>query len=173
MEGFTDIVNNEAPGIDESQLRDFSYRERRDKFSDELEGVSKREYANRPELQEELEGIRLDGTSWRDDLEFDNEMIIGDVQPEIQQQAPVPVQPIQQQINQNAYGGHANPSGDRLISFKGGGTHEQNSNGGIPIGMGSNGKMNTVEEGETKYDFDEGGYIFSNRIDTKGLFRDF
>jgi hypothetical protein len=31
----------------------------------------------------------------RDDLEH-NEMILGDVQPEIQQQAPVPVQPIQQ-----------------------------------------------------------------------------
>jgi hypothetical protein len=34
----------------------------------------------------------------RDDLEFDNEMIIGDVQPEIQQQAPVHSQSTQ--INQ-------------------------------------------------------------------------
>lgn len=47
-----------------------------------------------------------------------------------------------------------------LNSFNTGGSHQENPNGGIPIGMGSNGKMNTVEEGETKM----GDFIFSDRI---------
>lgn len=54
-------------------------------------------------------------------------------------------------------------------SFNGGGTHEENPNGGIPQGMGNNGKMNTVEEDETSYNFkDKGKYIFSNRIKLDG-----
>lgn len=54
--------------------------------------------------------------------------------------------------------------GGELNSFDTGGTHEENPLGGIPQGIGANGKMNTVEEGETSYDFEEGKYIFSNRI---------
>ena len=52
----------------------------------------------------------------------------------------------------------------KFNSFKNGGTHEQNPHGGIPLGTGSNGKMNTVEEGETSFEFKEGKFIFSNRI---------
>jgi len=51
-----------------------------------------------------------------------------------------------------------------LIEFKGGGTHEQNPLGGIPIGMNSQGQMNSVEEGESKYSFKDGDYVFSDRI---------
>ena len=47
-----------------------------------------------------------------------------------------------------------------FIEFNTGGSHEQNPLGGIPIGMGSNGAMNTVEEGETM----KGDYVFSDRI---------
>lgn len=71
-----------------------------------------------------------------------------------------------------SHGGKMGKSKDRLTNFEGGGTHQENSLGGIPIGRGSNGKLNTVEEGETRYGFDDGDYIFSNRINTKGLFRD-
>ena len=68
-------------------------------------------------------------------------------------------------VNQNAMGGSMQgQGGNELIQFNGGGTHEQNPLGGIPQGMGANGKMNTVEEGETKYTFDDGDYVFSNRI---------
>ena len=59
---------------------------------------------------------------------------------------------------------NSNSPGNELIQFNEGGTHEQNPLGGIPQGMGANGKMNTVEEGETKYAFDDGDYVFSNRI---------
>tara|TARA_R110000850_G_scaffold84920_2_gene182270 strand:- start:22612 stop:24294 length:1683 start_codon:yes stop_codon:yes gene_type:complete len=59
-------------------------------------------------------------------------------------------------------------NGGMLNEFKGGGTHEQNPMGGIPQGMGANGKPNTVEHDETSYDFPEGKFIFSNRITTDG-----
>ncbi len=48
-----------------------------------------------------------------------------------------------------------------LTEFNEGGTHEENPLGGVPQGMGSNGKMNTVEEGETRY----GDYVFSDRLE--------
>jgi hypothetical protein len=48
--------------------------------------------------------------------------------------------------------------------FGTGGLHEDNPYGGIPQGMGANGKMNTVEEGEVSFNFEDGKYIFSNRI---------
>ena len=56
-----------------------------------------------------------------------------------------------------------------LVEYNGGGSHEQNPLGGIPIGMGANGKPNTVEHGEASYKFKnkEGkydNYIFSNRL---------
>lgn len=41
-----------------------------------------------------------------------------------------------------------------------GGTHEQNPFNGVPMGIGSNGKPNLVEEGETIYD----DYVYSNRM---------
>jgi len=69
--------------------------------------------------------------------------------------------------NQNYFGGSINSNEDPnsgLVEFEGGGTHEQNSLGGIPQGMGANGKLNTVEAEETKYKFKDGDYVFSNRI---------
>lgn len=61
-----------------------------------------------------------------------------------------------------ANGGKMNnpvPDGNNLFaSFDVGGTHEENPNGGIPIGM------NTVEEGESKFKFDDGNYVFSDRL---------
>ncbi|MGO1820295.1 MAG: hypothetical protein ACTH0S_11500, partial [Senegalia sp. (in: firmicutes)] len=61
-----------------------------------------------------------------------------------------------------------NSSNKNLNSFNGGGTHEQNRLGGIPIGKGANGKMNTVEEDETSFDLPNGKFIFSNRIGVNG-----
>jgi len=67
-----------------------------------------------------------------------------------------------------AMGGEAGMSDNimnpMLSEFNAGGTHEQNPHGGIPIGMNKNGKMRTAEEGETQFKFDDGNYIFSNRI---------
>lgn len=58
--------------------------------------------------------------------------------------------------NPKAYGG--------LETYDAGGLHEQNPNGGIPLGIGQNGKMNTVEEGEASFNFSDGKYVFSNRL---------
>lgn len=52
--------------------------------------------------------------------------------------------------------------------FNTGGLHETNSNGGIPQGIGSNGKMNTVEEGETSMSTPDGKFIFSHRLGLSG-----
>lgn len=51
-----------------------------------------------------------------------------------------------------------------FTSFDAGGLHEENPYGGIPQGTGVNGKMNTVEEGETSFKTKDGKYIFSNRL---------
>ena len=56
-----------------------------------------------------------------------------------------------------------NPS-NYITEFNTGGTHAQNPRGGIQIGTGANGKPNTVEEGEVAFDFEDGKYIFSNRL---------
>ena len=62
-----------------------------------------------------------------------------------------------------AYGGETAYSGggnmlEPTTKFEGGGTHEQNPNGGIPLGV------NSVEEGEVKFKFPDGDYVFSNRL---------
>jgi len=57
-----------------------------------------------------------------------------------------------------------NQEDSKLNSFNTGGRHEQNPLGGIPQGMGGNGKPNTVEQGESSYDFPEGKFIFSDRV---------
>lgn len=57
-----------------------------------------------------------------------------------------------------------NQEDSKLNSFNTGGRHEENPLGGIPQGMGTNGKPNTVEQGESSYDFPEGKFIFSDRV---------
>ena len=47
-----------------------------------------------------------------------------------------------------------------LTSFNTGGSHEESPIGGIPQGIGDNGNVNLVEEGETRYQ----DYIFSDRL---------
>nr|DAI59113.1 MAG TPA: hypothetical protein [Crassvirales sp.] len=49
---------------------------------------------------------------------------------------------------------------DGLTEVNAGGTHEENPNGGVPMGMAPDNKPNLVEEGETIYN----DYVFSNRI---------
>ena len=61
-----------------------------------------------------------------------------------------------------------NGAAELVTMFENGGTHEQNSLGGIPQGMGANGKPNLVEEGETKFE----DYIFSNNINIDGTYSD-
>lgn len=68
---------------------------------------------------------------------------------------------------QYKYGGPVNYTQDNsksLVSYMGGGTHQQNPLGGIPLGKTINGKQNTVEQGETSFKFKEGKYVFSNRL---------
>jgi hypothetical protein len=76
--------------------------------------------------------------------------------------------PASRLANMFKMGGHAGgeDASEQVIQFEGGGSHEQNPNGGIKVGMGSNGKPNLVEEGETKWN----DYIFSNSIDLDGNF---
>ena len=69
--------------------------------------------------------------------------------------------------NKMAYGGYSGNSYEgsgNLNSFNVGNTHENNPNGGIPLGVGNNGKQNTVEQGETSVDINGKKFIFSNRI---------
>lgn len=56
------------------------------------------------------------------------------------------------------------PTDQKLVAFNEGGSHQQNPYGGVPIGMGSNGKMNTVEEGETMFN----DFVFSDKVFTDG-----
>lgn len=77
-----------------------------------------------------------------------------------------------QETNDYAMGGSiqgaptqvSHDASDLVTLFENGGSHQQNSLGGIPQGVGSNGKQNLVEEGETKWN----DYIFSNKINTDG-----
>lgn len=64
-------------------------------------------------------------------------------------------------------------SNNTLNSFNAGGLHETNPYGGIPQGTGSNGQMNTVEQGETSFNLPQGKFIFSDRINTKGTINQF
>jgi hypothetical protein len=60
--------------------------------------------------------------------------------------------------------GNTYEGGGNLNTFRTGSTHENNPYGGIPLGTGSNGKMNTVEQDETSYNIKGQKFIFSNRI---------
>lgn len=65
--------------------------------------------------------------------------------------------------NYAAYGGQFNvPTtyNQGLIAINNGGSHTQNPLGGVPYGIGANGKQNFVEEGETIHN----GYVFSDRL---------
>lgn len=85
-------------------------------------------------------------------------------------QVPNQEQPDNQLEPNNEFreGGQTNygQASDLVTVFEGGGTHEENPLGGIPQGQGSNGKVNLVEEGETKWN----DYIFSNAYDMDGNF---
>jgi hypothetical protein len=58
----------------------------------------------------------------------------------------------------------SNITSNGFNQFNTGGSHESSPLGGIPLGVGSNGKPNLVEENETSFDFEDGKYIFSDRI---------
>ncbi len=68
--------------------------------------------------------------------------------------------------NQFANGGqlNSNINQSEFNQFNEGGSHQENPHGGIPMGMGQNGKMNTTEQNETSFDFEDGKYIFSARL---------
>lgn len=62
-----------------------------------------------------------------------------------------------------AFGGELSMSNNvntlnNVAKFETGGSHEENPLGGIPIGTDS------VEEGEVKFKFPEGDYVFSDRL---------
>lgn len=70
-----------------------------------------------------------------------------------------------------AYGGYMgnNEVGEinstDVTEFNTGGSHETNPNGGIPQGIGPNGKVNKVEAGEVKIKKGKGdAYVFSDRL---------
>lgn len=69
-----------------------------------------------------------------------------------------------QQMAMGGYGGKSYEGGGNLNSFDVGRTHEESPLGGIPQGMGANGKQNTVEQGETSHTINGKKFIFSNRI---------
>ena len=65
-------------------------------------------------------------------------------------------------MNKMSNGGHTHGAewDNGITLFDNGNTHEQNPNGGVQIGVDSQGVPNMVEEGEVRYN----DYIFSNRI---------
>lgn len=68
-----------------------------------------------------------------------------------------------------AYGGNI----PQMTNYNGGGTHEQNPMGGIPVDQFGNPSLNAsalVEQGEVGYKLpnDKSGYVFSNRIAVPG-----
>ena len=64
---------------------------------------------------------------------------------------------VQAKIKANSFA-----DGGQLTEFNEGGTHEESPLGGIPQGMAPDGKMNLVEEGETK--LNAADYVFSDQI---------
>lgn len=66
--------------------------------------------------------------------------------------------------NKYKHGGQFNAFLDDYNQYNTGGTHENNPHGGIPLGMGNNGLPNTVEQNESSFDFEDGKYIFSDRL---------
>jgi hypothetical protein len=64
---------------------------------------------------------------------------------------------VQAKIRSNSFA-----AGGQLTEFNEGGTHEESPLGGIPQGMAPDGKMNLVEQGETK--LNTADYIFSDQI---------
>jgi len=54
--------------------------------------------------------------------------------------------------------------GGLLNAVDEGGTHEQNPLGGVPMGKGTDGVTNFVEQGETSFNIKGQKFIFSNRI---------
>lgn len=64
---------------------------------------------------------------------------------------------VQAKIKANSFA-----DGGQLTQFNEGGTHEESPLGGIPQGMAPDGKLNLVEEGETK--LNAADYIFSDQI---------
>lgn len=64
--------------------------------------------------------------------------------------------------------GLANNEPGQLTEFQGGGTHEENPNGGIPVG-----KNNLVEENETMTDFNSTKFVFSDRLKIPGKSKTF
>jgi len=64
---------------------------------------------------------------------------------------------VQAKIKSNSFA-----DGGQLTEFNEGGTHEESPIGGIPQGMAPDGKMNLVEEGETK--LNTADYVFSDQI---------
>ena len=69
--------------------------------------------------------------------------------------------PITSDVNALAEGGQLSDNFTNGVTMVGtGGTHEQNPNMGVPMGMAPDGMPNLVEEGEVIYD----DYVFSNRL---------
>lgn len=68
-----------------------------------------------------------------------------------------------QKLNTFDYGGSMNGMDlpTNMQSYENGGTHEQNPNGGIQVGVDQQGNPNLVEEGEFRW----GDYVFSDRIE--------
>ena len=73
-------------------------------------------------------------------------------------------------VNQLANGGklNSNTNQSEFNEFNSGGSHESNPYNGIPMGTGTNGKINTTEQNESSFNFEDGKYIFSARLDLNG-----
>lgn len=72
---------------------------------------------------------------------------------------------VQNKIRANSY--EAGGTMDQLTEFNAGGTHEENPLGGIPQGMSPDGRLNLVEQGETKLKATEeggGNFVYSDSI---------
>lgn len=122
---------------------------------------------NTPQPRKELQGLQFKQNTKIDTSALPEFVSDDSVEPnvipleeQVEGGTPSGLKVLNSMVESFADGGSTGLEGSKkLIEFNTGGTHDQNPLGGIPIGVGSNGKLNTVEEGETQF----GDYIFSNR----------
>lgn len=131
--------------------------------------VGKPNQSPQAQLRPQLAETKIDNTFVAPKIDYskvkfkgDNDQVfdmLPDVKQKVAEQQQQQEQPVDlvSQIRQRAIAGGFN-------KVNTGGSHEQNPNGGVPHGVASNGQQNTVEQGETSYNFGEDKFIFSDRV---------
>jgi hypothetical protein len=169
---FKNTVNNSEKGLNIKQQDATEVKKPKVVRIDEFQAGSDEyiEYLNSQGLSKEAPEVSQEGESAspKGPTETAEPKLDESIQKQLPEMAGKPIEESLGFMNTLAMGGFAGLNGEKEITpIENGGTHEQNPYGGVPMGTGSNGKMNTVEEGEVKF----GDYIFSNRLALGGFMK--